>query len=310
MNVTELLNPQEIEQYKQQGYSIEDMQKTIDGVSRETPNELDQSYNRVKSQSNPYSKSSNTLISGGANENLIQWQLELDSILERVEHMLRGDKPKYENNILIWQAPRTHRERVMTDEGVFELMRLLSLYLNRNTILSNYREDVINDKMYDLGNEVADLIYLKYESFFPIPTFEECFREIYEDEYKGDFEVVICKNGHYGLKTKEKNDFGEFEKVTQLPIEIEQKVKLTLHKWSLEKRKVYPMIVRQLVDSVHSAYLRALHGGERESLREARQINQTESLSQGGVTLNNYGQQRKERGVLNPMRILKGKYAL
>jgi len=308
MNVTEILSPQEIEEYKQQGYNVEDMQNALDGVSQEQPTALQQSYQRTQSQTNPYSKSSNTLVSGGYNENLIQWQLELDSILERVEHMLRGDKPRYENNVLIWQAPTTHNERVMTDEGVFELMRLLSLYLNRNTILSNYREEVIDSKMYDLGNEIADLIYLKYESFFPVPRFEDCFRELYAEEYKGNYEIVISKNGRYALKTKEQNQFGEIEKVTELPLEIEQQIKLTLHKWSLEKRKVYPMIVRQLVDAVHSAYLRALHGGERESLREARQINQTEALSSGGVTLNNYGQQRKERGLLNPLRILKGEY--
>jgi len=309
MNVTELLNPQEIAQYKQQGYSIEDMQKALDGAAAEQPTALQQSYNQIQTQTNPYAKSSNTLVAGGYNENLIQWQLELDSILERVEHMLRGDKPKYENNVLIWQAPESHKERVMTDEGVFELMRLLSLYLNRNTILSNYREDVIDTKMYDLGNELADLIYLKYESFFPVPSFEECFRELYEEDYSGEYELVICKNGHYGIQRIKKNEFGEIKEVEQLPLDVERQVKITLHKWSLEKRKVYPMIVRQLVDSVHSSYLRALHGGERESLREARQINQTESLSPaGGVTLNNYGQARKERGILNPLRIIKGKY--
>ena len=308
MNVTELLNPQEIAQYQQQGFSLDDMQKALDSVETNPQSALQQSYNQIKTQTNPLSKSSNTLISGAYNENLIQWQLELDSILERVEHMLRGDKPKYEGNSLIWTSPTNYKERVMTDEGVFELMRLLSLYLNRNTILSNYREDVIDSKMYDLGNEIADLIYLKYESFFPVPSFEECFRSEYGAEYGENVEIGVCKNGHYGIKTIEKNQFEEFEKIEQLPLEIELHTKLVLHKWALEKRKVYPMIVRQLVDAVHSAYLRALHGGERESLREARQINQTEALSPGGVSINNYGQPRKERGLLNPMRVIKGRY--
>lgn len=45
-----------------------------------------------------------------------------------------------------------------------------------------------------------------------------------------------------------------------------------------EKRKLYPLIVQSMVDTVHSAYLRALNGGERDSLRTARTVNQTEPL--------------------------------
>lgn len=45
-----------------------------------------------------------------------------------------------------------------------------------------------------------------------------------------------------------------------------------------EKIKMYPMMVKQLVDTVHSAYLRALKGGERESLRTARTVTQTEPM--------------------------------
>ncbi len=48
-----------------------------------------------------------------------------------------------------------------------------------------------------------------------------------------------------------------------------------------EKIKMYPMMVKELVDTVHSAYLRALRGGERESLRTARSVQQMEPL--GGM---------------------------
>lgn len=50
-----------------------------------------------------------------------------------------------------------------------------------------------------------------------------------------------------------------------------------------EKIKLYPIIVRELVDTVHSAYLRALKGGERESLRTARTVTQSEPI--GGLNL-------------------------
>jgi len=97
--------------------------------------------------------------------------------------------------------------------------------------------------MFDLGNELADLFFLKYEAM--------------------------------GLN-------------------------------SLEKRKLYPIICRELVDVVHSSYLRALHGGERESLREARQVTQTDNAM--GNTIINTQPQMRTRGILNPMRYVMGKF--
>ena len=73
---------------------------------------------------------------------------------------------------------------------------------------------------------------------------------------------------------------------------------------------MYPIIVRQVVDIVHSTYLRALNGGERESLRLARSVVQNES---GGIGLpgvnSNKGQVPRQRGVLNPLRYIRGKYS-
>lgn len=47
------------------------------------------------------------------------------------------------------------------------------------------------------------------------------------------------------------------------------------------KRKKFPLIVLNIIHMVESAYNRALRGGERESLRTARQVTQTEPLGQG-----------------------------
>jgi hypothetical protein len=249
MNINEVLTPQQVQQYKAQGYSEADIQKALNETVAEqgatSTSMLQQSYEQAKQGkvTDPRALASQSYVVGGFAQNLIQWQLELDSILERIEHMLRGDKPRYEKGSLIWKPAETDIEKIFNDEGVAEIMRVLTNYVNRNTILSNYTDRQIDDKMYDLGREISDLIYLKYEDF--------------------------------GLN-------------------------------SLKKRKLYAMIVRQLVDIVHSSYLRALHGGERDSLREARQVSQVESTT-GGLTINT-GAQPKARSPLNPMRWLGGKY--
>jgi len=157
--------------------------------------------------------------------------------------MLRGDRIKFKDGQMIWIPPVSDNEKRLNDYGVGEIMRILSMYLNRNTILSNYDEDTINWKVLDFGKEITDLFFMKYEEM--------------------------------GLNT-------------------------------LEKRKLYPMIVREIVDVVHSSYLRALHGGERLSLREARQVSQQEQIMPG-ININT-GQPMRPKGILNPMRYLGGKY--
>ena len=244
------MDPQDYQKYKAMGYNDAQIQKAwneaVAEASQGQGNALQQSYAQAQALKNtdPRATSSNTLVAGSYNDNLIQWQLELDSILERIEHMLRGDKPSWESGSIVWKKPSQDEEKILNDFGVAEVMRVLSMYLNRNTVLSNYREETINEKMFDLGNELADLFFLKYEAM--------------------------------GLN-------------------------------SLEKRKLYPIIVRELVDVVHSSYLRALHGGERESLRESRTVAQTEQMGMGGVTINT-GAGQQTRGILNPMRYVAGKY--
>lgn len=298
MQITDMLSQADIEKYKAQGYSEADILQAVKELQQESggQSQLAQSYNQAmqRQQLDARNFASNTLVSGqGLNQNLIQWQLELDSILERVEHMLRGDKPKFVNGSLIFIAPDNDEDSIFTDFGVSEIMRVLSMYLNRNTILSNYDEETINWKVLDFGNEIADLIYLKYEMMFSIPSYQSCARKV--------LNIDILKTNE-GWVVKEGEEFLLIGKEHLSLIDAERR------KQALEKRKLYPIIVRELVDCVHSAYLRALNGGERLSLHESRSVQQSETIMPG-VNFNMNGQPvMRERSVLNPMRWLGGKY--
>lgn len=175
--------------------------------------QLYEAYEQEKNQRQQYERSNASRYSGSnQNDDLIRWQLEVDNILERVEHLLRGDELKFDDEGNLSWRPATNANDVLLNEyGVQEVLRLLSMYLNRNTILSNYDEPTINDKVFDFGMELIDLVFMKYE---------------------------------------------------QMGLNDEQKI------------KNYPMLNRVIVDVVHSAYLRALNGGERESLRESRHVSQ------------------------------------
>lgn len=100
----------------------------------------------------------------GQENNLIVWQLELDNILERIEHLLRGNiiQDDGQGGIKITK-PSDTRLIVLNDYGVQLIMNFISFYLNRNTILSNYREERIYEILHDLGYELGDLVYINYE---------------------------------------------------------------------------------------------------------------------------------------------------
>ncbi len=105
-----------------------------------------------------------SMYGGVQQENLIVFQLELDNIMERIEHLLKGNILKEdEAGNITYDAPEDTTLIVLNDYGVQLIMNVISFYLNRNTILSNYKDVRIFEILYDLGNELADLVYINYE---------------------------------------------------------------------------------------------------------------------------------------------------
>lgn len=241
------LTPHEIEDLKKQGYSEAEIHQALREIEKE---ELEKSYSNVQQRrsGDPRQNSQISSFSARQTDDIVKWQLELNDILERAEHILRGDIPKFENGNIIWTENPDPDNNPLNNVGVQEVMKILSMYINRNTILSDYSNEEINFKVYDFGRAVNNLIFMR--------------------------------DSEYGMDTD-------------------------------EKRKNYEMLVTELKDIVHSAYKRALDGAEKRSLREMINVSQATSTSAqlgGGLTINNQGQAVKERGLLNPMRYVKGKY--
>ena len=310
-----------VKKYKEQGYTEQEIAQAVSELQQEEQQEkqqtqdsqnsiLQQSYVKAmqQQQNDVRNYASQTLVSGGTQDNLIKWQLELDSILERIEHMLKGDKPRFVQGNLIFVPSASNEDRIFTDFGVGEVMRILSMYLNRNTILSNYDEPTINVKVFDFGIELSDLIFLKYEMMFATLSMDDCFKKVFSTALNL---VPIEKNGELGIdgwavQMKDSNGMSFLQELTS---EQMLKVVREFNLQKLEKRKLYSMIVRQLVDTVHSAYLRALNGGERQSLHEQRSVNQNETIVPQGMGYAMGGQPvMKQRSALNPLRWIAGKY--
>lgn len=296
------LTQKDMQDLMKEGYSIREINEAVREVEQE---ELKKSYNQTRQQVDPRTFSQTSAFMTDGQDNLIKWQLELDNILGRAEHILRGDILVHEGGHLIWKKQTNTSNQILNEYGVQEVMRVLSMYLNRNTILSDYDDNEVKQKILDFGREINDLFFMKYEEFGLNVNFEETFNKLFEVKAKVKREV---DGTYYVYMLGEK---GETVTIELTPEQIAV-VKLYQEKYSLEKRKNYPMLLREMVDIVHSAYARAKDGGERRSLREARQVTQTEpiypmGMGGQGLTINNMGQTR-QRGVLNPMRYIMGKY--
>lgn len=232
---------QDISTLKSQGYTDQQIQQAIKEVKAEERMYYNQA---VQKANDPRTQSQRSSFETAPDENMIKWQLELNDILEKAEHILRGDKPVFQDGQVIWQKNPEPEKNPLNEYGVQKVMRILSMYINRNTILSDYEQDEINYKVFDFGREINDLFFKKYEEM--------------------------------GMDTD-------------------------------EKRKEYPMLIREIVDVVHSAYKRALLGGERESLRTARHVTQS-TQNPTYPTQMVMPQTQQTRGLLNPMRYVMGKY--
>jgi len=240
------LTQQDITDLKKEGYGDEEINKAIQELEQE---ELQDSYNSVQLQNRGDARqySQQSAFSTARDDNLIKWQLELNDILERAEHILRGDVPKYKDGHMIWEKNPNSENNPLNAHGVELILKTLSLYINRNTILSDYEDEEIREKVFDFGRELNNLIFMKYDEI--------------------------------GMDTE-------------------------------KKRKEYGMIVLEMKDLVHSAYKRALNGGERRSLREminVQQSSQSFGTMQGGQFPMGMPQSQT-RSILNPMRYVKGKY--
>ncbi len=216
-------------------------------------------------------QAASSIFQSNQDGNLIEFQLELDDILKDIYIGLRGLVLTKQidddgNETISWIEPRDTRNIIYSDLGANEIRRFLKQFLNRNTILSNYSQEIINQRLELIGNELSDLIYNKYEDM------------IYRTSV-GEFEKQL------GYK---KGDIVHHEDMIKIMAMRQDELN--------DKLKNYPSTVIPVVFAIESAYNRAIGGEERSSLRKAMMVSQT-----GQIGNNPYASsQPKSRSILKP----------
>lgn len=100
----------------------------------------------------------------GGEKNLIEFQLDTEAMLEKIEHFLKGDVLKVDEMGNEYWAKQKNKDLVLFNEyGVNSLMLIIGNYIDKNTVLSFYNEDRINEILADLGDELANFIFCNYE---------------------------------------------------------------------------------------------------------------------------------------------------
>ena len=154
------LTQQDVMSLKAKGFSEQDIAQAVGELNQEG---LQPNYNQVNQPNTPNPNASFSAFGTKASDDIARWQLELNDILEKAEHTLRGDIVVFEKGQMIWKKNPNPELNTLNDFGVQLLLKLLSMYVNRNTILSDYTEDEVRYKVLDFGKRLNDLIFLKYE---------------------------------------------------------------------------------------------------------------------------------------------------
>ncbi len=208
------------------------------------------------------SNTNSSMFSQSSEDNLIRWQLDLKEDLDYIYHLLKGD-------IITEDADGNQKYQPSPDDiskpfnevGVQTLMNVVYFYLNRNTLLANYDDKTVYWKVLDFGYRLNDLLFNRYHELMLTTTFEKEFEKLYHSPVIIIDEVLYTDIDINGIKHRLRID-------TEIIDLIDNKIDEHLQ----EKIKMIPMIHGQIVDAVHSAFSRAIGGGERDSLRTARHV--------------------------------------
>jgi len=226
--------------------------------------------------------------------NYIKEQLYLGDELERIDYLLKGytlglDETK---GTYGWVKPKDEDMLILSDYGINLIRQTLSWYLNKNTLLSHYDDEQIQVKMRNFAHTLNTAIYLKYQKVFRFPSFERCEQELMS-EITRRAKTKVLANELLGKKI----DLKQAE--TKIISELERGIEHQFEKISKRLMKIkytqFEILIRQLVDLVHSAYRRAYFGMERTSLRKNIYVTETTGINPQGITKNEKG------SAMNPL---------
>jgi len=155
------LSQQDVLDLKRQGFKEDEISKAVNELERE---DMQDAYGQSRQGfQDPRNNASHSSFGSKASDDIARWQLELNDILEKAEHTLKGDIVVFKDGQSYWERNPHPEDNTLNDSGVQICMKFLSLYVNRNTILADFTAEEIGFKVLDFGKRFNNLIFKKYE---------------------------------------------------------------------------------------------------------------------------------------------------
>lgn len=95
--------------------------------------------------------------------NILKWILDIEEDMQTIEHLLRGDVPKRDNDGNEFWEDCPKDERLMSERGVREILKIIRGYLTKNIFLSNFSEEEIKIRCNQFGNRLNNFFHNNYE---------------------------------------------------------------------------------------------------------------------------------------------------
>jgi hypothetical protein len=215
---------------------------------------------------------------------LAEAQLECERILKKIRHLLKQDVKVFDAKGKLYWKETQDKDRTLTELGVNRIMQTMECYINKESLLSNYDEKIINRRMLELSLALNGLFYAKYELYFRTPTIEEAvniIKDRIQDKIKIRSYAHEIMGREHDKKQIEKETVAEMEKIIDTEIEKVQKQRMKLN------LAEYELLFVELIAMVESVHQRAWKGEERGSLRRHTSISEV---------IGQMPQQKKEGG--------------
>lgn len=206
-------------------------------------------------------------------KSLAETQLEVESIITKCYHLLKQDVliPNDETGKLDWVVITDKKKLILSTEGVEKIMKLINFYINKSNLLTNFDEDEIQMLMKTFMVELNSSLFLKYETIFRQPTFEEC-KQIILERNEEKVKMKKFAGELLGIKIDEKAVREELLK--EMEWRLEEQFKKVKKEQIKEKIKEYWTIIAELEVIVFGALNRAYMDEERGSIRRHQNVSE------------------------------------
>lgn len=95
--------------------------------------------------------------------NVLKWLLDIEEDMQTIEHLLKGDVPKRDDDGNEYWEECPHEEKLFSDRGVRELLKIIRGYLTKNIFLSNFSEEEIRIRCMQFAKRLNNFIHNNYE---------------------------------------------------------------------------------------------------------------------------------------------------